>query len=85
MGEINLFNGVSGIMFKYENAGDVIDFIMERTDNPMKVMQYNPKYNVYLFGKSRTIILDGMYIVYIRKTDSFLLTKSDRWIKDYNY
>lgn len=82
---IDLHNGVRGILFQHENAGEVIDFVSDNCKgNPMNVIQYVPKFNTYIFGKANHILLDGMYVVYNEKTNHFFLCNSDKWIMDYN-
>ena len=83
---IDLHNGVSGVVFRYGNAGEVIDFIADRVEggNPYSIMQYYPKLNAYVFGKTKHVITDGMYIVHVKRYNHFLLTGSDNWIREYN-
>lgn len=82
---IDLHNGVRGILFQHENAGEVIDFVEDNyKGNPMDVIQYIPKFNSYLFGRAHHILLDGMYVIYIERENRFLLKGNDNWIKEYN-
>lgn len=82
---IDLHNGVKGIMFEWENAGEVIDFVQDNyKGNVMDIIQYNPKLNVYTFGKSQHVLLDGMYLVYSPKEGRITLTGNPNWIDRYN-
>ena len=82
---IELENGISGLVFLKTNIPDMIRFISKHRKNPKKVLKFDPKNNIYVFGASNTIVSEGNTIIYSPLDDTFHLSKNPKWIDDYYF
>lgn len=83
---IDLGNGISGIKFEKEHINEVFNFIHTRGKTINRpILTYDATIEEYIFGKTKEVLTDGMFLLYKEKFQHFVITKDANWIFRYQY